>query len=75
MKLSTQKIVQRIKAHPVRNFVTALLIVLVSVFIWGKVMDGIKVIDPSDPRFNPENLGLKITLSPENYTSFYLPHF
>lgn len=49
MKFSVQKTVTWLKANPVRKAITALLIGLVSVFIWGKIMDRTKVIDPSDP--------------------------
>lgn len=43
-----------LKAYPVRKLIIAMLIIFASVHVWGKVMDGIKVIDPGDPRFNPE---------------------
>lgn len=43
-----------LKAHPVRKLIFVMLVIFVSVYIWDKVMDGTKVIDPNDAGFNPE---------------------
>lgn len=42
-----------VKRRPVRGVLLALLLVFSTLFFIGQAMDSLKVIDPSDPRFDP----------------------